>query len=121
MYGKEPSLRKSFNFETSATCRNHQSRGCDDGLHKEKCNKENSLRFKIPMSYVVSSAQSLCSEARCIQQLDLVQRSCKIDEFCKDILHKNKKFAVDETVRHPLFYFAMFFKVLNRTILTRKF
>lgn len=102
MLGNLPSSRKSVNFVSSTTSTQDSKATVaseEDPRHNSKrSNKENSLRFKIPMSHVVSSAQNLCSEARCVKQLQLVQRSCKINEFCKDILHKDSKSFQDDTV-----------------------
>ena len=105
MLGNRASTRKSVNFVTSTMSTQHSKNAVtheEDSLKNGKrCNQENSLRFKIPMSRVVSSAQSLCLEARCIKQSQLVQRSCKINEFCKDILHKDTKSSHDDTVSLP--------------------
>ena len=105
MLSNRASTRKSVNFVNSTTSTQHAKNAVtheeDSFKNGKRCNQENSLRFKIPMSRVVSSAQSLCLEARCIKQSQLVQRSCKINEFCKDILHKDTKSSHDGTVSLP--------------------
>lgn len=112
------SPRKSVNFVTSTTSTQHSRSTVtseeDLRSNGKRSNKENSLRFKIPMSHVVSSAQNLCSEARCVKQSQLVQRSCKINEFCKDILHKDTKSFQDDTVSLLQLLFHIF--IYNRLI-----
>ena len=101
MLGKQPNFRKAVNFKTSNTNTN-QSRNTATSQNgssmNSKTNEENSQESTISVSHVVSSAENVCSEARDIQQLELVQRSCKIDEFCKGILSKSRMSPQDGTV-----------------------
>ena len=101
MLGKQPNFRKAVNFETSNT-NTHQSRNTATSQNgssmSSKTNEENSQESTISVSHVVFSAENVCSEARDIQQLELVQRSCKIDEFCKGILSKSRMSPQDGTV-----------------------
>ena len=105
MLSKQHNFHKAVNFESSKT-HTYRSRkteiSADESLKIGKTNKENSQCFEIPMSCVVSSAQHLCLEARDVQQQELFQRSCKIDEFCKDILSKGKTSSQEDTV-NPFF------------------
>jgi hypothetical protein len=101
MLGKQHNFRKAVNFKSSTTFRSRKTvNSVDDSPQNGKTNKENNLCFEIPMSYVVSSAQNVRSQARDVRQQELVQRSCKIDEFCKDILSKGKSSPQEDTVNH---------------------
>lgn len=101
MRGNQSNVQKAINFRLST---NENEQGSTStfqnycGIRKSGKNKENShggLTVKIPLSHVVSTAQTLRTEARCAKQLDLVQKSCKIDEFCKEFLNKGRKTCKD--------------------------
>jgi hypothetical protein len=110
MLRKQANFHKAVNFQTSTTNANQSRKTAifeDESPKNGTIDKENIVRYKIPMSDVVSGLQNLCSEARCVQQLELAQRSCKIDEFCPNLLSKGRKSPQDSTVSRS---FAMFTK-----------
>lgn len=60
----------------------------------------NGQTFEIPISFVLSEVSNIFTQAKLDKQTDLVEKSCKIEDFCKDILKRSKSFSQNETVSH---------------------